>query len=172
MKVIRLRRKARIVALQTLYELDSSTHKPEDILARLLQEKALTAEAANFARELVNGVLQNRQDIDDLIRELAPAFPPEQIATIDRNILRLAIFEVLFHNKAPLKVAINEAVELAKSFGGDTSPKFINGVLGSVVATRVSDKRQTVTEKVPRVLKDNENHVRTAQKGNRRATRR
>jgi len=132
-KMVGFRRKARIIALQTLYELDCSAHQPNEILARLLQEKPLPDEAADFARSLVNGVLKNKKNIDDVIRRFAPAFPVEQIAPIDRNILRLAIFEVLFDNRVPVKAAINEAVELAKSFGSDTSQKFVNGVLGSVV---------------------------------------
>lgn len=132
--MVGFRRKARIIALQALYEVDCSAHKLEDVLTRLLQEKALPNEAADFTQGLVTGVLQNKQDIDDVIRRFAPAFPVEQIATIDRNILRLAIFEVLFDNRVPFKAAINEAVELAKSFGSNTSQKFINGVLGSVVA--------------------------------------
>ncbi len=141
-----LRRKARTVALQALYELDCSSHKPEEVLARLLQEKALPNEAADFAQSLVSGVLQNEKDIDDVVRRFAPAFPLKQIAVIDRNILRLAIFEVLFDNRVPVKAAINEAVELAKSFGSDTSQKFINGVLGSVVS---SCTRQGTQQEVP-----------------------
>lgn len=129
-----LRRKARVAALQTLYETDCSTHAPEAILDRLLAEKSLLNEASGFSKRLVAGVLQNRQEIDSVIQHFAPAFPLEQIAVIDRNILRLAIFEILFDNKAPVKVAINEAVELAKNYGGDTSPKFVNGVLGTIVA--------------------------------------
>ena len=141
------RRKARTVALQTLYELDCSAHKPEEVLARLLGKRALPDEAADFASSLVNGALQNKKDIDDVIRRFAPAFPVEQIATIDRNILRLAIFEVLFDNRVPVKAAINEAVELAKSYGSDTSQKFVNGVLGSVVnAGMQQGKRQEVTK--------------------------
>jgi N utilization substance protein B len=128
------RHKARIIALQTLYELDCSAHKPKEILTRLLEEKILPDETADFARSLVNGVIKNRKDIDDVIQKFAPAFPINQIATIDRNILRLAIFEILFDNRVPVKAAINEAVELAKSFGSDTSKKFVNGVLGSIVA--------------------------------------
>lgn len=150
--MVGLRRKARIVALQTLYELDCSTHKSDDILARLLQEKALPGEAIDFTRELITGVLQNKHDIDNIIRRFAPAFPVEQIATIDRNILRLAIFEVLFNNKVPVKAAINEAVELAKSFGSDTSQKFINGVLGSIVAAHAQQRNgQEVIEESKRV---------------------
>ena len=137
---MRLRRKARIIALQTLYEIDCSTHKAEEVLARLLQEKVLPNETVDFTQSLVSGVLQNKQDIDDVIQRFAPAFPLEQIATIDRNILRLAIFEVLFDNRVPIKAAINEAVELAKSFGSDASPKFINGVLGSVVTACVQQR--------------------------------
>lgn len=142
-----LRRKARIVALQTLYEFDCSSHKPEDVLARLLQERALPDKVADFTHSLVNGVLQNKQNIDNMIRKFAPAFPLEQVAFIDRNILRLAIFEILFDNRVPVKAAINEAVELAKSFGSDTSQKFVNGVLGSIVSFRIQqEKQQEVTE--------------------------
>ncbi|MBN2462756.1 MAG: transcription antitermination factor NusB [Dehalococcoidia bacterium] len=136
------RRQARTIALQALYELDCSTHKPEDILARLLAEKALPDEAADFTGSLVSGVLQHKKNIDDLIRRFAPAFPVNQIAPIDRNILRLAIFEILFDNRVPMKAAINEAVELAKSFGGDTSQKFVNGVLGSVVNDCIKQAKQ------------------------------
>lgn len=130
------RHKSRILALQALYEIDCTEHKIEDILTRLRQEKALSDEAADFTRKLVINVSQNKQDIDSIILRFAPAFPVEQIATIDRNILRLAISEILFDKTAQIKtaIAINEAVELAKSFGNDTSPKFINGVLGSIVA--------------------------------------
>jgi len=146
-KMVGVRRKARTIALQTLYELDCSAHQPNEILARLLQEKPLPDEAADFARSLVNGVQQNKKNIDDVIRRFAPAFPIEQIAPIDRNILRLAIFEVLFDNRVPVKAAINEAVELAKSFGSETSQKFVNGVLGSVTAVYLQDKKQEATEK-------------------------
>ena len=132
----------RTIALQTFYELDCSAHKPKEILARLLEEKALPDEAADFTRSLVNGVLQNKKGIDDVIQRFAPSFPINQIATIDRNILRLAIFEILFDNRVPVKAAINEAVELAKSFGSDGSKKFINGVLGSVVTACIQQERQ------------------------------
>jgi N utilization substance protein B len=142
-----VRRKARTVALQTLYELDCSAHKLGEVLPRLLQDKALTDEAADFTHSLINGVFQHKQDIDDVIQRFAPAFPIEQIATIDRNILRLAIFEVLFDNRVPVKAAINEAIELAKSFGSNTSPKFINGVLGSVVTACIKHGKQQEANK-------------------------
>lgn len=132
--VTRLRHKARILALQTLYEIDCSAHNPDEILDRALQEKSLPEEIASFARLLVTGTVQNREDIDNSIGRFAPLFPVEQIAIIDRNILRLAIFEIVFERSIPVKVAVNEAIELAKSFCSDSAPKFINGVLGSIIA--------------------------------------
>jgi N utilization substance protein B len=128
------RRKARTIALQTLYEADSVARQPEAVLERLLAEAGLSEELSAFARELLEGVLRNKAEIDRNIQKFAPAWPIEQIAMIDRNILRLAIFEVLFDNKVPIKVAISEAVELAKTFGSENSAKFVNGVLGSVSA--------------------------------------
>ena len=101
-------------------------------MARLLEAGPAARESEAFARELVHGVLKDRERIDEVIRSTAPAWPLEQIAAIDRNILRLAIYEILIDNRVPMRAAINEAVELAKEFGGETSPKFINGVLGSV----------------------------------------
>ena len=128
------RRKARILALQALYEIDSVGHKVEEVISRLLGKKGLSAENVTFAQELINGVLQNKEKIDHHVEKFAPAWPIEQIPAVDRNILRLAIFEILLDNKVPVKVAINEAVELAKTFGSDSSPKFVNGVLGSISA--------------------------------------
>ena len=126
------RRKARALTLQALYEVDSAGHGAEEVVTRLLAEEKLPEENANFIRELVTGVIQNKGKIDENIRGFAPTWPLEQIPVVDRNILRLAIFEILLDNKVPVKVAINEAVELAKTFGSDNSSKFVNGVLGSV----------------------------------------
>ncbi len=126
------RRRARVIVLQALYESDFVGHDPHEVLTRLAQEKNLTKEAFSFAQELLNGVLKRGEEIDVLIQRFAPAFPVAQLAPIDRNILRLALFELLFHGQAPPKVAINEAVELAKTFGGQGSSRFVNGVLGSV----------------------------------------
>lgn len=126
------RRKARRLALQALYEIDASGHGAEEILARLLLEAGLSPENNAFVRELVGGVVQNKDRLDQSIQKFATAWPIEQIPVVDRNILRLAIFEVLLDNRVPVKVAINEAVELAKTFGSDSSARFVNGVLGSV----------------------------------------
>ena len=134
------RRKARALALQALYEVDSVGHETEAVVSRLLARGGLSEENAAFTRELVGGVIQNREEIDYNIQSFAPAWPIEQIPVVDRNILRLAIFEILLDNKVPLKVAINEAVELAKMFGSDNSSKFVNGVLGSVSALAVNRK--------------------------------
>jgi N utilization substance protein B len=126
------RRQARVLALQALYELDTVGHQPEQAMDRLMEGTGAPVEVQSFAHELVEGVLRSREKIDSVIRQTAPAWPLEQIAAIDRNILRLAIYEILIDNRVPMRAAINEAVELAKEFGGETSPKFINGVLGSV----------------------------------------
>jgi len=126
------RRKARALALQALYEVDSVGHEVEGVVTHLLANGGLSEENGAFVRELVSGVIQNKEKIDLNIQNFAPAWPIEQIPVVDRNILRLAIFEVLLDNKVPVKVAINEAVELAKAFGGDNSSRFVNGVLGSV----------------------------------------
>jgi N utilization substance protein B len=128
------RRKARSVALQALYEVDSAGHEVERILAHLLAESKLSEENAAFTRGLVSGVLQNKERIDRHIKNFAPTWPVAQIPIVDRNILRLAIFEILLDNSVPVKVAISEAVELAKIFGSDSSPRFVNGVLGAVSA--------------------------------------
>jgi len=128
------RRKARALALQVLYEVDSVGHDVERALTHLLAEGRLSEEDGAFARELVSGVIQNKEKIDQYIKNFAPAWPVEQLPTVDRNILRVAIFEILLNNNVPVKVAINEAVELAKMYGSDNSSKFVNGVLGSVSA--------------------------------------
>jgi len=126
------RRKARRLALQALYEIDSAGHGVEEVVARLLVEAGLSEASNAFVRELVDGVIQNKDSLDRSIQKFAPAWPVAQIPVVDRNILRLAIFEVLLDNRVPVKVAINEAVELAKTFGSDNSARFVNGVLGSV----------------------------------------
>jgi N utilization substance protein B len=128
------RRKARAIALQTLYEVNSVARNAEAVVERLLAEGNLSEEYNVFVRELVDGVVRNKDEIDRNIQKFAPAWPLDQIAMIDRNILRLAIFEILFDNRVPVKVAVSEAVELAKIYGSENSSKFVNGVLGSISA--------------------------------------
>lgn len=129
------RRKGRIAALQVLYEVDCTSHDWRAAVQRRLEEGPLPQEARALALELVEGVMQNRERIDAVIQEYAPAWPVEQVSLVGRNILRIAIFEILMQNKTPPKAAINEAVELAKSFGSESLHRFVNGVLGSVMAT-------------------------------------
>lgn len=126
------RHKAREMAVQVLYEVDSVNHHPEDALKSISDRIEVSEDVIVFARDLVNGVILNREELDRNIQDFAPAWPLDQISIVDRNILRLAIFEILHDNKIPVKVAINEAVELAKTFGSDNSSRFVNGVLGSV----------------------------------------
>jgi len=126
------RRKARAVILQALYEIDSSGHNADEVISRLLIDEKLSEENEVFVRRQVTGVVQNQKQLDEHIKSFAPAWPIVQLSPVDRNILRLAIFELLIDNKVPVNITINEAVELAKKFGSDNSAKFINGVLSSV----------------------------------------
>ncbi len=132
--MVSLRRMARSVALQTLFEADAARHDANQVLERHLEETSLAEEAANFAKQLVRGVMSNLEKVDKIISSSAPSWPMEQMAKIDKNILRLAIFEILFNNDVPVKAAINEAIELAKSFGSESSSRFVNGVLGTIVS--------------------------------------
>ena len=125
------RRKARSIALQVLYEVDTTTHRAEEVLARHLYDDSITEDAYDFICSMVQGVLEHHHQLDIVIARHAPAFPVQQMAAIDRNILRMALFEIRYSGNTPLKVSINEAVELAKSFGSDASPRLINGVLGA-----------------------------------------
>jgi N utilization substance protein B len=127
------RRRARGIAIQTLYEIDSVDHAPDLVLNSNLKDSSLSQTAIEFARDLVYGVLTNQEQMDSLIARYAPEWPVDQMAIIDRNILRIAIFELAYEGTTPVKVAINEAVELAKLFGSDSSARFINGVLGTLV---------------------------------------
>jgi N utilization substance protein B len=126
------RRRARRIALQGLYELDFTQHSPEYALGCRIKEQPLPEAATSFVFHLVEAVVDCIPELDQVMAELAPEWPVSQIAVIDRNILRMAIYELLFELDTPPKVAINEAVELAKMFGSDSSPRFVNGVLGSL----------------------------------------
>jgi N utilization substance protein B len=131
---MKVRRRARAIVLQTLYELDFTNHDLEFTLGARFEERPLPEAAQEFTRSLVKGVWTYRDYLDSVVAELAPEWPIDQIAAVDRNVLRIAVYELLFEPETPPKVAINEAVELAKMFGGEGSPRFVNGVLGSLVA--------------------------------------
>lgn len=126
---------ARTVAMQSLYERDFHGNQIDDIqevVERNLQEFAPGLDDKGFAKELVDGVLKHQKDIDATITKYAPAWPLPQITIVDRNILRIGVFELKYSDSVPSKVAINEAIELAKTYGGESSGKFVNGVLGAI----------------------------------------
>lgn len=136
-RFIRQRRLARTLALQALFEIDSVGHQPGRVLGERMQQSGLDQTGRNFLLWLVQGALRGQEVLDARILSYAPDWPVHQLAIIDRNILRLALFEI--DNKdwdTPPKVVINEAVELAKTFGSDSSPRFVNGVLGAAMAQR------------------------------------
>ena len=126
------RTRARGVALQVLYEVDIAKHNPVEVFQSRLEDLPLTDELAEFARQIIFGVIPLTQELDVLIAKYAPEWPLDQIAAIDRNILRVSLWEFAVQRETPVKVAINEAVELAKQFGSDSAPRFVNGVLGSL----------------------------------------
>lgn len=129
----------RIVALQTLYEQDfrreaeDSSFDLHEVLQRNIARYSETIDDVDFITKLVDGVSKNATTLDERLQPLAPEWPIDQIARMDRVVLRIGAYELLFNKDVPPKVAINEAVELAKAFGGDNSSKFINGVLGSLL---------------------------------------
>ncbi len=157
---------ARVIALQALFEADKRTHKPLDVLQRIVDESAVLEDAMSYlqrmsepravdaiekvsrnikmseaySREILEGISENLEKIDSLIKRYAREFPIQQLSGVDRNILRVAIWETLFDNKNPSKVVINEAVEIAKTFGTEASSKFVNGVLGSVLSAEAERK--------------------------------
>jgi N utilization substance protein B len=126
------RTKARGIALQALYELDITDHPVGTVLMERLENTDLDDELEAFFRSIVLGVLPIREELDRFIADHAPDWPLDQVAIIDRNIIRIALWEFAVADGTPLKVAINEAVELAKTYGSDSAPRFVNGVLGSL----------------------------------------
>ena len=126
------RTRARALALQVLYEIDIAHHPPAEAFQTRLEEAPLSEDLAEFARQIIFGILPVTHELDQLIAKYAPEWPFDQIAAIDRNILRMALWEFGVFHETPVKVAINEAVELAKQYGSDSTPRFINGVLGSL----------------------------------------
>ncbi len=136
------RTQARSLALQVLYELDLSHHTPAEAFQNRLEDTPLPPSLAEFARQIVFGVYPMAKELDRVLAHFAPEWPMEEIAAVDRNILRIACWELAIAN-TPMKVAINEAVELAKSYGSENSSRFVNGVLGSVVE-RLEEVKQAL----------------------------
>jgi N utilization substance protein B len=138
---MKTRRRARRVTLETLYEFDIADHPPDEILEQRVLANPMETVGVEFASHLVHGVIEHQEEIDRLIARYAPEWPLDQMAVIDRNVLRIAIFEFLIDGETPVKVAINEAVELAKTYGSDSAPRFVNGVLGTL-ADQILSLRQ------------------------------
>lgn len=132
---LRARRQGRILALQALYEHDIAGHDAPAVLARHASERTnLAPDAITYADELITGVRATQDVLDEHIARAASAWPLEQMAAVDRVILRIALWEILYNSSVPASVAINEAIEVAKQYGSDSSGRFINGVLGTIVA--------------------------------------
>ena len=136
------RRLARVAAMQALCEVDSTGHDIDDILSRKRETDRLPGYAADFLADLSVGALDNAAEIDARMARFAPTWPVPQMAMVDRNLLRMAIYEMAIRRRTPPGVAINEAVEIAKAFGSETSPRFVNGVLGAVARARTGGARQ------------------------------
>lgn len=144
---------SRSIALQSLYQfdfLDFPDERLEEIIAFNRQEFAPKFDDEGFVEELVHGVIKQRSEIDQIINRFAPDWPIETITLIDRNILRQGIYELKFAELIPAKVAINEAIELAKSFGGMSSGKFVNGVLGAIYKDMVAKGEMKAVDKEPK----------------------
>lgn len=129
---MKARRRARAVALQALYEIDCAGHPAEEVTQQRLEDTPLPEDLSSFVQAVVQGVLAATPTLDALIQRYAPEWPLDQMAVIDRNILRMAIWEFAADRQTPIKVAINEAVELAKLYGSDSAARFVNGVLGAL----------------------------------------
>jgi len=123
---------ARRIALQTLYEIDAVSHKTGFVLTHQTVRAPDVRAVRKYLQELVTGTVENREKIDAILQSYAPDFPIDQVAVVDRNILRIALYEMGIGERTPIGVAIDEAIELAKLFGADNTPRFINGVLGTV----------------------------------------
>ncbi|HUI88206.1 MAG TPA: transcription antitermination factor NusB [Anaerolineales bacterium] len=136
------RTRARCLALQVLYEVDIANHPPADVFRTRLEDSPLSDELAEFARQIIFGVFPLEHELDHVIEKYAPEWPVDQIAAIDRNILRISCWEFAVQNQTPVKVAINEAVEIAKLYGSDSAPRFVNGVLGSLAEHQYEIRQQ------------------------------
>lgn len=131
------RRAARALILQILYEIDVTPHKLGETLNYHLAEADFTEAQERFVRKMVYGTLRQQAELDQYIEEVASEWPLEQMAPVDRNILRMGLYELRYQPKRAREIVINEAIELARTFGPDSSPRFVNGVLGTFVTRYV-----------------------------------
>lgn len=146
----------RIVALQTLYELDfrievaEKNLDKEAIIKRNIDRYSEVVDDQDFITDLIEGVLEHNEELDAVIQPIAPEWPLQQIARVDRTVLRMGVYELLYNKSVPAKVVINEAVELAKGFGADNSSKFVNGVLGTAYKKLQDKPAKKTTDKKSR----------------------
>lgn len=131
---------ARRASLQVLYELDTTRHPIGEVLNTHIQERPDSSDVRRIITSLVRGVVEHRESLDEFIQRYAPEWPIEQVAVVDRNILRIAVYEYAIQKRAPIPVIINEAVQLAQVFGAENSHGFVHGVLGSIVEDETPDK--------------------------------
>ena len=136
----------RILAMQVLYEADIARHDARHVLERLTGEEDHAPATLEFARRLIDGIVACQEEIDSVIARAAPVWPLAQMAKIDKSILRIAAFEILKQGDVPFKAAINEAVEIAKVYGSDSSSRFVNGVLGTIATQHLGDRRASMPE--------------------------
>jgi transcription antitermination protein NusB len=129
------RHQARELALKVLFQLESSGDDPEEVLQYHATEGAATVDVANFAGQLVRGVIANRDKLDAVLSETSEHWKLEQMAKVDRIVLRIAVYEITIDRHVPTKAAINESIELAKTFSGEEAGRFVNGILGRVAAS-------------------------------------
>jgi N utilization substance protein B len=140
------RHAARGMAMKVLFEADLTEHDALEVLERYKVDESIDETERDYAARLVRGVVEQQGEIDAQIASAAPTFPVEQLAAVDRNVLRVAIFELRDESGIPPRVAISEAVEIAKTFGGDSSRRFVNGVLGALSAEHADDAPTAHTE--------------------------
>ena len=159
---------ARALALQSLYEWDfhHGDLSAPDVLTRNIEEFAPELDEKSFADKLVKGVMDKREEIDACITQFAPDWPLPKITTVDRNVLRIGTYELKYDGEIPSKVAINEAIELAKTFGGESSGKFVNGVLGAVYRDQVAQGVEKEADKQKDKDKKEEKRDEPAEKSN------
>ncbi len=150
---MKVRHQARVAVVQAMYEVDFTNHDMETAIDARLKDSPLPETASRFAWTLALGTNARRNYLDSVVEELAPEWPIAQISPVDRNVLRVAIYELLFEPAIPPKVAINEAVELAKQLGSESSPRFINGVLGSLVSRDLVMFQKSIPQRISDSLK-------------------
>ena len=131
------RHQARELALKVLFQLESSGDDPDEVLAYHASEGAATPDVANFARQLIKGVTDNREKLDAILSETSEHWKLEQMAKVDRIVLRIAVYEITIDKHVPTKAAINESIELAKTFSGEEAGRFVSGILGRIAASIV-----------------------------------